>query len=206
MSYLIECTSCKVDHKLQHMDWESLVCVECGFDMPNTLPDMYRNYINLQYQDGLWYYIGNKDGARRTLEAHIRKNKNRMFIGGSYIKKDSPLHSPGNYDDYADLAFSKLRSETKVTEGQIYLISNPAWKGWLKLGRAISAKDRLSNFQTASPYRDYKVEFAVDVPDAQASEVLIQNLLRKKCTKKNEWFNIEITNAIEVIEEAVHYE
>lgn len=203
MAYIFECTDCNKDHDIQHMQWDVLVCPECGFEMLNTLPEMYRNYINLQYKAGIWYYIGTKDGSRRTLEAHVRKNKNRMYLGGSYIKKDSPLHQPGNYDTYTDLAFNSLYGDKKIIEGNIYLISNPAWVGWLKLGRAFSVKDRLRHFQTSSPFRDYKVEYSIDVEDARAMETVIQNKLSQKCTKNNEWFKLKVTDAKKIIKKII---
>ncbi len=205
MTYLVECTGCSKDHDVAHMHWESLGCPECGFEIPNTLPEIYRTYINLQYKDGIWYYTGSKDG-RRTLAAHARKNKNRMYLGGTYIKKSSPLHQPGNYVTYTDLAFKNLYKDKAVLEGSIYLISNPAWAGWFKVGRALSVTDRLRIFQTSSPHRDYKVEYFVDVADAKASEVTIHNALGMKFTKKNEWFKLELPAAITIIKKVTDNE
>ena len=38
--------------------------------------------------------------------------------------------------------------------GEVYLITNPAWPGWIKCGKSGSVSGRLSSYQTGSPLRD----------------------------------------------------
>lgn len=203
MPYLVECENCNEDLKIQHLHWEELVCVECGDTVTNNLPEMYRDYINLQYKDGIWYYIGNSDGGRRTLEAHLKKNKKRMYVGGKYIPVSHATHTPGRFKNYNDVVFKEYYKSKHIKEGNVYLISNPAWDGWLKVGRAMSVPDRLNAFQIGSPYRDYKVEYAIAVEDAPQIEKLLHKELRNKYRSKNEWFKLDVSDALNILNEVI---
>jgi len=202
MTYLVECESCKNNLSLQNMHWEALVCVECGHVVNNTLPEIYREYINLQYKDGIWYYIGRSAG-RQTLESHVRKNKRRMYVGGKYVPTSDPTHTPGRYRNYNDVVFNEYYRNKNIHEGNIYLISNPAWDGWLKIGRAMSVPDRLNAFQTGCPYRDYKIEYSLAVPDAPQAEKLFHMELKKKFRSRNEWFKLDVSDAINTLNEVM---
>ena len=202
MPYLVECENCNEDLKIQHLHWEELVCVECGDTVTNTLPEMYRDYINLQYKDGIWYYTGNASG-RSTLEAYLKKNKKRMYVGGKYVSVNDATHAPGRFKNYNDVVFKEYYKNRHIQEGNIYLISNPAWDGWLKVGRAMSVPDRLKVFQTGSPYRDYKVEYAIAVEDAPHIEKLLHKELKNKYRSKYEWFKLDVSDALNILNEVI---
>ena len=48
----------------------------------------------------------------------------------------------------------------KISHGEVYIITNPAWEGWIKIGMAVESKDRLKGYQTSSPLRDYKLRYS----------------------------------------------
>lgn len=48
-------------------------------------------------------------------------------------------------------------------EEYVYLVTNPAWPGWVKVGRTENPKSRLSVFQVAAPFRDYEMIFTAKV-------------------------------------------
>ena len=88
----------------------------------------------------------------------------------------------------------------KIPYGDVYIISNPAWKGWYKIGMATNAKDRLMNYQTSSPMRDYKLEYKKTFNDKRKAELKAQALCAKEATDTNgEWFKIPVTKAIKLI-------
>lgn len=60
------------------------------------------------------------------------------------------------------------RSATGLKQGFVYIISNPAWNEYLKIGSTIDVYDRLNTYQTSSPLRDYKLE----------AYILVQNKLQ----------------------------
>ena len=82
----------------------------------------------------------------------------------------------------------------------VYVISNPAWKGWVKIGMAVDVNKRLLNYQTCSPFRDYKVEFVVPVTDVKVAESTAHERASWIAEdEKNEWFKMPLDGAIEVV-------
>jgi len=82
----------------------------------------------------------------------------------------------------------------------VYVISNPAWKGWVKIGMAVDVNKRLLNYQTCSPFRDYKVEFVVPVIDVKVAESTAHERASWIAEdEKNEWFKMPLDSAIEVV-------
>ena len=85
-------------------------------------------------------------------------------------------------------------------EGYIYIITNAAWKGWVKIGRAVNDKDRLSAYQTYSPHRDYKIYYSKKFKNKNKAESLVHNKLKKQNIEHNcEWFRIPKTKAVKII-------
>jgi len=76
-----------------------------------------------------------------------------------------------------------------VTAGYVYIISNPAWKDWKKVGMAIDAYDRCGAFQTSSPFRDYKVEYCKHFENRREAERTIHLILDEEGIERvGEWF------------------
>ena len=139
-------------------------------------------------KDGRLYYIGNTDGSPRAAETHHRTNKNRMWVNGKYIGKDHPLHKPGRYKNFEQAAFSSLEKYESSVEGQVYVITNPNFPDWVKVGMAIDAEDRLNGYQTSSPFRDYVLQYRYDVNNRRAAENEAHTELQKSYERKGEWF------------------
>ena len=93
-------------------------------------------------------------------------------------------------------------------QGHVYIISNPAWKGWFKVGMAVDAKDRCSSYQTSSPFRDYKVCYSKYFEDRREAERLVHSALKEnKIEHANEWFKTDletIKNVIKNIKDVQH--
>ncbi|EJB4242352.1 GIY-YIG nuclease family protein [Salmonella enterica] len=91
----------------------------------------------------------------------------------------------------AALSFIKFKQEHKlpITEGFVYCISNPAWVNQYKIGMSQNPKERLAQYQTYSPYRDYKLEHWSFWFDKRKGEKLIHQFF--KDLKEHEWFNID---------------
>ena len=156
------------------------------------------------FEDGQWWYKGAADGARRSIEAHQAKNTTRMFVNGKYIPKTHPLYKAGRYKGFEEAAFSSLENFKDSAQGQVYIITNPAWKGWVKVGMAIDPTDRLKNYQTSSPFRDYTLLYSYEVNDRRAGETAAHARLAKECDNINEWFRLPAAIANEMILEVIH--
>ena len=155
---------------------------------------------NIRFEDGEWWYVGQADGRRRV-DSHEKKNKTRMFVNGKYVPKSHPLHKAGRFKTFEGAAFASLEGYEKSTEGYVYIISNPCWDGWIKVGMAVDVKDRCNQYQTSSPFRDYKLCYNKKFKDRKSAEQKAHSKLKKiSKTYKGEWFNISISKAIKTIE------
>jgi len=154
---------------------------------------------NVVFEDGEWWYYG-RNACRVRLKAQNKGNSNRMFVDGKYIPQSHPLWKPGRYKSFEDAAFSSLRNYKHTKSGYVYVITNPAWKGWVKIGMAIDAEDRLKSYQTSSPYRDYQLLHSVYVTDRRAIERKAHRKISKIAEdKQNEWFQVDVIEAIDCI-------
>ena len=163
----------------------------------STIP----NVKNSIFESGKWWYVGASDGARRSIEAHRRKNSNRMFVGGKYVPASHPLHTPGRFKTFESVAFASLDKYSTVAYGYVYIISNPAWEGWFKVGRAIDAYDRCSGYQTSSPLRDYAVEYCKYFDNRKnAEEKVHEQLANNKIEKRGEWFKASLKDIKSIVQ------
>jgi hypothetical protein len=128
-----------------------------------------------------------------------RDNKNRMYVNGKYIPKVHPLHKPGRYKTFEDAAFSSLEKYESSTEGQVYVIVNPNFPEWVKVGMAVDAADRLNGYQTSSPFRDFVLNYSWDVNDRRSAESEAHSELQKVYERRSEWFKCTPEQAQEVV-------
>ena len=158
-----------------------------------------KNYKkNIFEENGEKFYLSS-DGCRRRLGAIIRKNKKRMYVDGKYIPTSHPLHKPGRYKGFEEAAFSSLENYTSSKQGEVYIITNPAFEGWVKVGMAVDATDRLKGYQTSSPFRDYELQYFCKVNDRRASEAQAHQTLASKFNQQGAWFQLSIEEARQVI-------
>jgi hypothetical protein len=151
-------------------------------------------------------------GRTRTKGKYYKDNKSavqardakRMWVNGKEIKKTHPLYKAGRYKGFEDAAFSSLENFKDNPQGQVYVIANPAWKDWVKVGMAVDAMDRTGNYQTSSPFRDYTLLYTYDVDDRRAAESAAHTRLAKECDNINEWFRLSPEIANDLILEVIH--
>ena len=95
--------------------------------------------INCRFEDGEWWYYGNKDGTRRRLKGHRKKYLERMYVNGKYIPKSNPLWKAGRFKSFDDAWSHKQINST--TEGEVYVIVNDAWPEWVTDNRHFKEKE-----------------------------------------------------------------
>lgn len=77
------------------------------------------------------------------------------------------------------------------TKGFVYLVTNAAWPGWVKVGSAVDFAKRLKTYQTADPNRGYVMEYVVPVTDRRKAEhTVLSNLTGFEI--RNEWIRASI--------------
>ena len=91
------------------------------------------------------------DGKYTTNNPETKRKENnlQMYVNSKYISKAHPLHKPGRYKNFEDAAFSSLAEYETSVEGQVYVIVNPSFPEWVKVGMAIDSEVRLNGYQTS---------------------------------------------------------
>ena len=78
--------------------------------------------------------------------------------------------------------------------GYLYIISNTNFPGWLKLGVTTDLKKRLQTYQTASPFRNYILEYSVFHPKYLVAEKELKEALYPFSKQiKNEWYEVDLS-------------
>ncbi len=134
---------------------------------------------------------------------HMRDSQ-RMWVNGKHISKTHPLYKAGRYKGFEEAAFSSLENYDTSPEGEVYIITNKAWPEWVKVGMAVDSQDRLKNYQTSSPFRDYALLYSYEVKDRRVAESAAHVRLAKECDNINEWFKLPHAVANELILEVIH--
>ena len=99
-----------------------------------------------------------------------------------------------------DIGLSSLRRYSKTKEGYVYILSNPAWPGWIKVGMAVDAQDRCNSYQTSSPFRDYTLHYSILCTDRRKDEQIAHKHLEGMSSeRRGEWFKVPVDQAQESI-------
>lgn len=168
-------------------------------------------------------YFRSKSGKyERSLVTYRRKNTNRMFVDGKYVPKAHPLHMPGTFKNW-----SEVRAQTPVEivaedieaedglaydyadfiqsqkkPGFVYVITNPAWPEWVKIGHSRNPARRLDNYQTGAPARDYELHGYVYFSDRYTAEHEIHERVRPiSYQSEGEWFMVDVGVAMDIVSE-----
>lgn len=135
-------------------------------------------------------------------------NPKALYINGKYISRKDPrykMFKPGNYKNIGDALFEQSGA-SNVKEGHVYVITNKAWPGWVKIGMAIDAEDRLNGYQTSSPHRDYVLEHSVSSNDRRKSEQEAHTKAQLLAIETyGEWFKISVEQAINILDNLNEY-
>ncbi len=127
-------------------------------------------------------------------------NDSRMFVNGKHISRNHPLYKAGRYKSFDDAAFAGLENYERSTEGMVYIITNPAWPKWVKIGMAVDADDRCNGYQTSSPFRDYEVVATISTNDRRKAEAIAHQIAEGMASdRRNEWFKLKKAQARQVL-------
>ena len=147
----------------------------------------------------------------------VLENKTRMTIEGHRYRLGNVKHP--FYELYKKKGFNYvyqamgivedkaavIRKEVlalydKNKEGEVYAIANPAWDGWIKIGMAVDAEDRLNSYQTSSPLRDYVLLHRSSFNDRRRAEAKAHKKAEAIAEeRKGEWFKMSSFEATKII-------
>ena len=102
-------------------------------------------------------------------------------------KKDKSFYPMNKARCKQCISSNNTNKHKKGNQGYIYVITNPAWKGYYKIGQTINLTKRLSTYQTSSPLRDYSYLSTREVKDMDKAESLLLEELKKFYEVKGEW-------------------
>lgn len=177
---------------------------------------------NVKLTDLNWYETANKKCYYICMSCYGLRNKSRLTIQGKRVMPVNAIHpyhkiykTKGLVSTYEamgiltsqtnnnSLEFIKKESIAmfdKISYGEVYIITNPAWKGWIKIGMAVESKDRLKAYQTSSPLRDYKLRYSKAFLNRRDAETKAHALCSEHAEQvENEWFKMTIKKAIQLI-------
>ena len=105
-----------------------------------------------------------------------------------------------------EISRNALRQYNKQKDGYVYVTSNPAWKGWYKVGMAVDSQDRCGSYQTSSPHRDYRLEYSKYFLNRKVAEEIAHDVISEISLDRNgEWFKVSV-NKIRKIIKGIDYE
>lgn len=88
--------------------------------------------------------------------------------------------------------------------GYLYIVTNDAFPGFVKVGCTEDLDARLRSYQTSDPKRGYKMVFNIPHPDCIPAEKRIREAMRHfALSQRNEWYEIPLHMAISRLEEEV---
>lgn len=163
-------------------------CNTCGEELTDT------NWSESHMKKGMYNCKScyKKHNALHNPKNNPRNNPKRMYVNGKYISTKHPLYKPGKYKTFNDAAFSSLVNYVFATEGEVYILKNPAWDNWYKIGKAVESVDRCNQYQTGSPHRDYELVTYKKFKHRGVAEKMAHSLAEGLSRKRlNEWFYIE---------------
>ena len=149
-----------------------------------------------------WRKLGRTQCTACSKVNNDKSNPLSMYVNGKYISRSHPLHKPGRYKSFEAAAFSSLEKYESSTQGQVYVITNPNFPEWVKVGMAVDSEDRLNGYQTSSPFRDYALVATWDVTDRRSAESEAHQKMQKLYERRSEWFKCTPEQAREIVTEA----
>jgi hypothetical protein len=93
----------------------------------------------------------------------------------------------------------------EAPEGYVYIITNPAWPGYVKIGCAGDCKKRLAQFNTGSPSRDYEMVHHVYNGNRRKAESRVHEMFHPE-RALGEWFKATVAEVADAMEEVSEYD
>ena len=145
-----------------------------------------------------------KTSARRDHLSHRNPTTNALMlhINGEYISRKDPrykMFKPGRYK-ISDGLIEASNVGVNKKEGYIYILVNPNFDNWVKIGMAEDVTKRLAQFNTAYPERDGQMIYNVKVSNMRKAEKIAHKMAKKIANRtENEWFKISIEQAKDIL-------
>ena len=118
--------------------------------------------------------------AKKTIEA--RSHKDSLCLTSRQLKAIAKSKKEPAVSDLLSAIFGE-------TKNSLYLITNEAFDGWVKIGESDNPKARIKDFQTASPFK-YELVAVYEMPFGFSDKKL--HAILSGLTRSGEWFYCDI--------------
>lgn len=102
--------------------------------------------------------------------------------------------------DKAAVQVESRSSRTTAKSGWVYIVTNPTFPGWVKIGSAMDTEERLRSYQTYTPDQLYVLADRVFSKDRRSLEFAVHEALAPH-RGNGEWFQVELGVAMKAIRE-----
>ena len=77
-------------------------------------------------------------------------------------------------------------------EGYVYMFSSPTFKKWIKIGKTNNVEQRLKNYNSHIPLKNFKIECVKETKNKSVAELLILNKVYNEVgiKRKGEWIKV----------------
>ena len=83
-----------------------------------------------------------------------------------------------------------------MKSGYLYIVTNAAFPGWVKVGTTWNLANRLHTYQTGDPFRGYRLEYSLHHPSFREAEKKIKEVMKHFALEmRGEWFRVDINIA-----------
>ena len=164
----------------------SKLILEVKFNDKYATEQIFRNQLKEYVLDRIVH-----DDVMRKEYQSIRgtdlKKRRKEFFKKYWITDETFRNNVNN--------FELKNTINKKILNYIYILTNPAYPEHVKIGRTISPLNRLTTYNTGSPFKDYRYEFLKETEKAQE----IENYFSEKYNSINEWYELTVDEAVEDI-------
>jgi hypothetical protein len=220
------CKKCNIEKNINEFKDKTKLCLICHKEWRKEY-DKNKYKTHSIYQSK--YYLLKKKYEKLEAEFEKYKEYDLFLINKSNIKKRNistnyyinvetkicnNCHNEFNINDFYKTKYDKTGhinickscyidkqdSNRKTISGYIYLIINPAWNEYVKLGRTQNINERLKQYQTQCPLKDYKIYYSKEVCDLH----YIENYFKINFGNNfGEWYKIDKDVAVDIIEKLI---
>jgi hypothetical protein len=153
-------------------------------DKPETKQNYDKTRITVVCSDG---------ETRRVSPTHPDYPGERVI---KPVKVIDPMVAKLRQEDQALYAVSDNK-QSLLKHGFVYVISNPAWSSWVKVGHSRDPERRLSSYNTGCPERDYTLDGYIYFEKRLDAEQKIHQALKEDgFLNKGEWFKCSPSYAL----------
>ncbi len=127
-----------------------------------------------------------REKYKNDIEYNNLKKQRAKQLYYKKLQKDLPLENKNSLGDFP-------RKKSNI--GYIYILTNPAYPEYVKIGKSIKLGMRLSTYNTGTPFKNYKYNFVLETE--KTSE--IEKYFNCNFPSINEWYKMSPDKAEKII-------